>query len=84
MKRKIEDMVFKILGETEEPTAGLIKVKLEQMGYKLSYDTVSKHLQMITDRGIIGRKTKRDFIGAVDGKKHWGWHYYTFKNHYKK
>lgn len=80
MKKKIEDMVFKILGESEEPTVGPIKVRLEQMGYKLSYDTVSKHLKMMANSRIIGRKTKRDFIGAVDGKKHWGWHYYTLKN----
>lgn len=77
MKKQIEGMIFQILEEKKEPTAGVIKARLEERGYKLSYDAVSKHLKMMADVGVIGRKTIRDFVGAVDKEKHWGWHYYN-------
>ncbi len=75
MKKKIENIISNILEDNKEPTAGLIKGRLEQMGYKLSYDALSKRLNMMAGSGIIGRKTIRDFVD-IHGEKHWGWHYY--------
>lgn len=73
MKQNVVDKILEILKERDELEALSVSEELSKRKCKITYDTISKYLKEMAEKGLIKRKAKASPYS--DGRKHWNYHY---------